>query len=139
MAVVTVLSRDGERRSFDAELVGADRARDLAVLRVAAPRDLLQPAALAGSGAVRVGQQVLSIGNPFGAFDHTLTMGGPGVSHFARACGVPRASPPFTAVCLRLERPCLLAPASTRSPRPPTTFTPLFPLGRTPPRNGDPF
>ncbi|GBF87750.1 protease Do-like protein, chloroplastic [Raphidocelis subcapitata] len=75
VAVVTVLSADGERRSFDASLVGADRARDLAVLKVSAPRELLRPAALAESGGVRVGQQVLSIGNPFGAFDHTLTMG----------------------------------------------------------------
>ena len=34
VAVVTVLSRDGEKRVYDATLVGADKARDLAVLQV---------------------------------------------------------------------------------------------------------
>lgn len=75
VAVVTVLTPGGERRTFDATLVGADRARDLAVVRVAAPKELLSPVALGDSAAVRVGQQVLAIGNPFGAFDHTLTLG----------------------------------------------------------------
>ncbi|KAI8465432.1 MAG: putative protease degQ precursor [Monoraphidium minutum] len=75
VAVVTVLSRGGEKRVFDASLVGADKARDLAVLRVTAPAGGLQPVSLGESAAVRVGQQVLSIGNPFGAFDHTLTTG----------------------------------------------------------------
>ena len=65
----------GERRTFDAELVGADKARDLAVVKVAgAPADALKPIALGDSASARVGQQVLSIGNPFG-FDNTLTVG----------------------------------------------------------------
>jgi hypothetical protein len=38
VAVVTVLSRDGEKRTLDAVLVGADKARDLAVLRVRGER-----------------------------------------------------------------------------------------------------
>jgi hypothetical protein len=34
VALVTVLSRDGRRTTYDAVLAGADKARDLAVLRV---------------------------------------------------------------------------------------------------------
>lgn len=55
-------------------VAGADRARDLAVLKVNAPRDLLRPLPLADSSALRVGQPVLAIGNPFG-FERTLTTG----------------------------------------------------------------
>lgn len=43
--------------------------------QVSAPADKLSPVELGQSTGVRVGQQVLSIGNPFGAFDHTLTTG----------------------------------------------------------------
>ena len=66
--------RDGFNQTFDGILVGADRAKDLCVLRINAPRDLLRPVKLGESRALRVGQQVLAIGNPFG-FDHTLTTG----------------------------------------------------------------
>ena len=66
--------RDGFNQTFDGVLVGADRAKDLCVLRINAPQDLLRPVKLGESRALRVGQQVLAIGNPFG-FDHTLTTG----------------------------------------------------------------
>ena len=46
--------------------MGADRARDLVVVRINAARELLRPMALGTSGNLRVGQQVLAIGNPFG-------------------------------------------------------------------------
>lgn len=39
-------------------------------------QEALQPMQLGESGKVRIGQQVLAIGNPFG-FDHTLTTGLP--------------------------------------------------------------
>lgn len=75
IAKVTVLGPDGVEQTFDGLLVGADRARDLAVLRLAnAPRDRLRPVVLGDSGALRVGQQCFAIGNPFG-FGHTLTSG----------------------------------------------------------------
>lgn len=57
-----------------APTAGADKARDLAVLKVKAPPALLRPISLGDSGAVRVGQACLAIGNPFG-FERTLTSG----------------------------------------------------------------
>ncbi|EIE21012.1 trypsin-like serine protease [Coccomyxa subellipsoidea C-169] len=74
VAKITLLGADGYNQTYDAVLVGADRAKDLAVLRIAAPKEALRPARLGQSGQLRVGQQVLAIGNPFG-FDHTLTTG----------------------------------------------------------------
>ena len=39
-----------------------------------ASEDLLRPIKVGGSSSLKVGQQCLAIGNPFG-FDHTLTVG----------------------------------------------------------------
>ena len=63
-----------DQSSFDAELVGAFEDRDLAVLRIKAPRDKLPPIPLGSSRDLLVGQQVYAIGNPFG-LDLTLTTG----------------------------------------------------------------
>ncbi|MFN5049306.1 S1C family serine protease, partial [Roseateles sp.] len=63
-----------DQSSYDAELVGAFEDRDLAVLRIKAPRDKLLPIPLGASRDLQVGQQVYAIGNPFG-LDQTLTTG----------------------------------------------------------------
>ena len=63
-----------DQSSFDAQLVGAFPDRDLAVLRIDAPRDKLPPIALGTSRDLLVGQRVYAIGNPFG-LDQTLTTG----------------------------------------------------------------
>lgn len=42
--------------------------------QVDAPAEFLKPITLGQSSSLRVGQQCLAIGNPFG-FDHTLTVG----------------------------------------------------------------
>jgi S1-C subfamily serine protease len=63
-----------DQTSYRAELVGAFPDRDLAVLRIDAPREKLAPIALGRSRDLQVGQQVYAIGNPFG-LDQTLTRG----------------------------------------------------------------
>ena len=63
-----------DQSSYNAELVGAFPDRDLAVLRIQAPKDKLPPIAVGTSRDLLVGQRVYAIGNPFG-LDQTLTTG----------------------------------------------------------------
>jgi S1-C subfamily serine protease len=60
--------------SYDAKLVGQDPTKDLAVLRIEAPRGGLVPVVTGTSQNLVVGQKVLAIGNPFG-LDQSLTTG----------------------------------------------------------------
>jgi S1-C subfamily serine protease len=63
-----------DQSTWDARLVGAFPDRDLAVLRIEAPRAQLAPIAIGASRDLLVGQRVYAIGNPFG-LDQTLTLG----------------------------------------------------------------
>ncbi|KAL5582313.1 hypothetical protein UlMin_014755 [Ulmus minor] len=74
VARVNILTAEGVQKNFEGKLIGADRAKDLAVLKVEASEDLLKPILVGQSSFLKVGQQCLAIGNPFG-FDHTLTVG----------------------------------------------------------------
>jgi S1-C subfamily serine protease len=60
--------------TWKASLVGAEPDKDLAVLKIDAPRDKLPALAVGTSSDLQVGQKVFAIGNPFG-FDQTLTTG----------------------------------------------------------------
>ncbi len=59
---------------YTAEVVGADPASDLALLKVEAPAKELHPLRLGDSSAAEVGDPVVAIGNPFG-LDRTVTSG----------------------------------------------------------------
>jgi serine protease Do len=60
-------------RSYDAEVIGTDKETDLALLKIKTDKPL--PYLTFGdSDALKVGQWVMAIGNPFG-LDHTVTAG----------------------------------------------------------------
>lgn len=56
------------------EVIGTDLDSDLAVIKVDVPADALFPLEMGDSGAVKVGQTVVAIGNPFG-LTGTMTVG----------------------------------------------------------------
>src|SRR5438132_1998038 len=60
--------------SMKAKVVGKDPATDIAVLKVDTPSRALRPLTLGDSSAVRVGDQVIAIGNPLG-YDRSVTSG----------------------------------------------------------------
>jgi S1-C subfamily serine protease len=68
---LSVTMADGE--TYPAEVVGEDPTNDLAVIRIEAD-GLPRPVPLSDSDALRVGQFVVAIGNPFG-LERTLTAG----------------------------------------------------------------
>jgi S1-C subfamily serine protease len=59
---VSVRFADGARRK--AEVVGQDPSTDVAVIKVDAPREALEPLILGDSDSVGVGEPVIAIGNP---------------------------------------------------------------------------
>ncbi len=60
--------------SLKATVVGTDPSSDLAVLKIDASSRALTPLPLGNSDSVKVGDQVVAIGNPFG-LDRTVTSG----------------------------------------------------------------
>ncbi|MDO8270488.1 MAG: trypsin-like peptidase domain-containing protein [Gammaproteobacteria bacterium] len=69
---LTVTLQDGS--AYDAEVVGYEPDKDLAVLRIDAPDEKLTPIQVGDSSLLEVGRKVIAIGNPFG-LDTTLTVG----------------------------------------------------------------
>lgn len=63
-----------DQTAWEGTVVGADADYDLAVVRIGAPKNRLQPVSIGTSQDLQVGQKVLAIGNPFG-LDTTLTTG----------------------------------------------------------------
>ncbi|HET8814162.1 MAG TPA: trypsin-like peptidase domain-containing protein [Solirubrobacterales bacterium] len=70
---ITVKLGDSDE-TFDAEVVGADPAMDIALLKVDAPEKVLHPLRLGRSSEAEVGDPVVAIGNPFG-LERTVTSG----------------------------------------------------------------
>jgi S1-C subfamily serine protease len=60
------------KKKYPAEVIGADRQKDLAVIQISAKN--LSPATLGDSKTLEVGQKVYAIGNPFG-LSGTMTRG----------------------------------------------------------------
>jgi S1-C subfamily serine protease len=69
---VTQLIVDQLGKRHDAKVIGVDPDTDLAVIRISAPN--LQAVTLGDSQALRVGQLVIAIGNPYG-FQCSVTAG----------------------------------------------------------------
>ena len=63
-----------DQSEWEARVAGAAPDKDIAVLRVKAPRERLVPLVRGSSQGLLVGQRVLAVGNPFG-LDHSLTVG----------------------------------------------------------------
>jgi len=63
-----------DQSTWEASPLGIAPDKDLAVLKIDAPRELLQPLLVGESKNLEVGQKVFAIGNPFG-LDQTLTTG----------------------------------------------------------------
>ncbi len=63
----------GDKREFDAKVVGIDEKTDVALLKIEPPADLTV-AALGDSDTLQVGDWVVAIGNPFG-LSETVTAG----------------------------------------------------------------
>jgi Do/DeqQ family serine protease len=79
---ITVTTQDN--RNYTAEVVGADKGSDVAVLKLK-DKTALQSITLGDSGRLEVGDFVVAIGNPFG-LQHTVTSGI--VSALGRAPGI---------------------------------------------------
>jgi S1-C subfamily serine protease len=61
---IQVMLANGSKET--AQLVGADPSNDLAILKIAVPQGGLSVATLGDSSQLKVGQEVLAIGNPLG-------------------------------------------------------------------------
>lgn len=68
-----IVVRTADGGEYKAEVLGADEAVDIALLKIE-PKKPLLPAVLGDSANVKVGEWAIAIGNPFG-FDHSLTVG----------------------------------------------------------------
>ena len=64
--------RFSDRRFYNAEVIGSDKASDVALIKIDATG--LQTVKIGESSTLQVGEWVLAIGSPFG-FDHTVTAG----------------------------------------------------------------
>jgi S1-C subfamily serine protease len=66
--------RFGDEGAVEAKVVGRDASTDLAVLKIDPKDAKFRPIPLGDSSKVRVGDQTIAIGNPFG-LEHTVTTG----------------------------------------------------------------
>jgi len=65
----------GGDTTLPAKIVGTDPVNDLAVIQVDSLPEGVQPLVSANSAGLNVGQTAIAIGNPFGQFERTMTVG----------------------------------------------------------------
>lgn len=98
-------------REFRAEVVGADKLTDLALLKIDVPNDLaLRAAVLGNSDSVQVGEWVMAVGNPYG-FDRSVSFGI--VSGKGRVLNVPLLTPLLNDF---IQTDAAIAPGSSGGP-----------------------
>jgi serine protease Do len=69
---ISIKTTDG--KEYEAKVVGRDPKTDIALIRIKADGKTLRPAKLGDSEAIRVGDWVMAVGNPFG-LGNTVTAG----------------------------------------------------------------
>jgi S1-C subfamily serine protease len=96
-------------QSYPATVVGVSPNNDLAVLKIDAPSDQLQPILVGSSHDLQVGQKVLAIGDPFG-LDQTLTTG------IVSALGRSLRSPVGTQIANTIQTDAPINPGNSGGP-----------------------
>ena len=61
-----------DQSAYDARVVGYDQDKDVAVLRIEAPKEKLKPIPIGISADLLVGQKVYAIGNPVSLILHSM-------------------------------------------------------------------
>ena len=98
-------------REYRAEVVGADKLTDLALIKIAPPDDIeLRVAELGNSDSVQVGEWVIAVGNPYG-FDRSVSFGI--VSGKGRVLNVPSVTPLLNDF---IQTDAAIAPGSSGGP-----------------------
>lgn len=67
-ALVTYRVTLADQATYEAKVVGFDQDKDVAVLRIDAPKDKLRPIPVGVSADLLVGQKVYAIGNPVSSY-----------------------------------------------------------------------
>jgi S1-C subfamily serine protease len=88
----------GDQSVYEADVVGYDEDKDVAVLHIDCPEEKLRPLPVGSSSDLLVGQKVFAIGNPVSVNNHILgLMVGAGlkISQFDEAFYFTRLGPRF--------------------------------------------
>jgi len=98
-------------REYRAEVIGADKLTDLALIKIDPPEDIsLRVAELGNSDSVQVGEWVMAVGNPYG-FDRSVSFGI--VSGKGRVLNVPSVTPLLNDF---IQTDAAIAPGSSGGP-----------------------
>ncbi len=98
-------------REYQAEVIGADKLTDLALIKIDVPEEIeLTAARLGDSDSVQVGEWVIAVGNPYG-FDRSVSFGI--VSGKGRVLNVPSLTPLINDF---IQTDAAIAPGSSGGP-----------------------